>query len=187
MPELFPLTHEPETAVRPSIYGEGCFVEQWKIVLNRVPDHGDGTTDEMFCTILGDLEPVDQRDATVAASFICWLGTNAGACYLLAASKRSAEGEPYRQSHQIEWALHNRRRSHVNNGRRTVEALLKEPTIRDLEVIEKLAEWLDSKYGAAFIRAAHAEIEATRKAIVERTQMENRARQRAALAPGAIG
>lgn len=55
-PELFPLTHEPETAVRPSIYGEGIFVEQWKKVMAEVPEHGDGTTDEMLQVILGDLE-----------------------------------------------------------------------------------------------------------------------------------
>lgn len=176
-PELFPLTHEPETACRPSIYGEGIFVELWKKHLAKVPKHGDGVQDEMLCAILGDLEPINQRDATTAASFVCWLGTNAGACYLLASSKRI----PVRgwDAYLLQWANHNVRHSYVNGGKRTIEAILREPTIRDAEVIEKVAEWLATDDGQALIRAADAEIEATRKAIVERNQMENSARLRA--------
>lgn len=177
------LIHEPETPCRPSIYGEGIFVGQWKHELAKVPDHGTGETEEMFCKIFGDLDPIDQRDATVAASFICWLGTNAGNSYLHeSALRRHSEGGD--EAYLLQWALWNRRVSYINGGKRTVEAILREPTIRDLEVIEKLAEWLGTPPGRVFLKNANDEIEATRKAIIARTQMENRARLRANEIPG---
>lgn len=176
-PELFPLTHEPETAVRPSVYGEGIYVEQWKKLLAEVPEYGDGEVDEMFQTILGDLLPVDQRDATAAASFVCWLGTNAGNCFTLYA-KRLQDGG-IEQPFLTAWARQNVRRSYINGGKRTVEAILREPTIRDLEVIEKVAEWLGSPAGAKFVKAAEFEIEETRKAIQEQNQAKLRAANRA--------
>lgn len=181
---LAAIKHEPERAVRPDVYGEGIFLECWQRHLQITPEYGDGYANERFQCILSDMTPFPtQRDATVAASFIIWLGTNCGNFYLFEAKRRFThltDREADRpDAYLFEWVRQNRRISCVNGGRRTIEALVEEPTYRDAEVCEVIAHYLGTPEGQAVIAEAEAEIEATRKAINDRNSREARARRRA--------
>jgi hypothetical protein len=84
----------------PSSALEKAFAEQWRNenktfgVLDALMRAAD-TVDQNVFSPLGDSRPyqfadgVTQRDATVAASIIQWLGSNVGRCFLEEALKRA--------------------------------------------------------------------------------------------------
>lgn len=128
---------------------------------------------------------VRQRHATVAASFIMWLGTNCGAGLIHSARRlqRAFEksGEPGFNAWISAWAIEGRRCRGINSGVRTIEAVLaptwdatREGAMRDAvrtnvsyedaEVIEHVMEWLgDEEQGRDFLRQCEAKIEARRE------------------------
>jgi hypothetical protein len=181
--ELLPLRSEPLTAPRATVYGEGIFLETWRALLAEPVPHGDGLPNEMIEHILCDtVGPIDERVASVAASFIVWLGCNAGQSFLDHASKLSrAHALDLPEAFTLAWAEQNRRRVGVNSSRRSIEFIIPgEVTFRDAEIIENVARWLGTPKGIRMRALAMAEIEATRKALQERNSMETRARVRAA-------
>lgn len=185
-----PLTHVSVRPDRPDLVGECVFSEQWRDLMAKEPswtgplDHADPCWTDVFGEMMG--EP-DQRDATVAATFIQWLGTNVGYGFLLSAenlmravgASRPAGFNPYLAL----WASRNLRRSGVNFNLTLAELLLAHPSddrgphgfptrppdlsSRDLELMSRAAAWLDSDGGQAFLQRAKVEIRARIDAIVE--------------------
>lgn len=194
--EHIELKHEPLTPCRPDIFGEGIYVEQWRLFLEKMPSNGDGYKNEMFESIFW-LAGVNQRVASVAASFFCWLGTNCGQSFLAAAKRDYNEARWPETAHVYlkRWAVENMRHGATNNAGRTIGAMLgkyvrtghalssyhdeSEITYRDTEVCEIVAEFLGSSAGQKLIRDAEAEIVETRKQIDERRAMQQRAKCRA--------
>lgn len=170
---LAALRHEPRRPPRPYDPGEHIFVQLWRDWLAGGQDP-DEYPNQRFRQVLSDLERVEvsQRDATVAASLLCWLGTNVGQSYLRAAEDlaRAMPHRPKEEAYLARWAIENRRCHWINNGVRTVEFLLMsqeqvvgvnagwqhvrpwpseivEVTVRDLEVADAVAAWLGTAEG----------------------------------------
>lgn len=145
------LVHRPMRAPHPDHIGENVFAERWRDLTAPV-----GT----LSAILGSYRhDIDQREATVAASFVCMLGCNLGNA-LVAQAKRLARTEGA-LAFLAAWAMSNVRRSGVNGDVRAIEFVLApedhfehtvmrgyvltrepEPSVRDIEVVEHLAVWL---------------------------------------------
>lgn len=158
-------------------------MDHWKAYMATVPEFGDADCEARFEEVFGDAYGDDptQRDATVAASFICWLGCNVGAGYLTE-SRRQFEREGQRAYLQT-WSVMNLRRGWKGGGRRKLDAILPPPwdlTARDVEIVDHAAWWLGSPDGQKLIREAEAEIEETGRQIQHNNQMQRRAALRAA-------
>lgn len=188
--EWVELKHEPECATRPEVYGEGIFLEAWQRLMAKHPDHGDGELNEMFCHVFSDIGgPANQRQATVASSFIAWLGTNCGRDYLrqarvvmeymLKASHPSVK-RCGRWSYLAAWSNYDCRQAGINGGNRTLEAILQNVDIHDAEIVDHLVLWLGSPEGQELIEEAEAEIVETQNALRDKNSMKARATLRAA-------
>lgn len=151
--ELLPLTHEPFPPYpRKDMASEKVYAEAWRRQMAGATD--DGIEWDMFTGIVTNLGEPTQRDANVAASLICWLGTNCGRAFLFGALERSIRrSEQDRQlAWQFQWTLENRRLTHANRGLRLLESIVNgEVSARDLEVADCVALWLGSDSGQAFI------------------------------------
>jgi hypothetical protein len=179
MPEL--IVHEPMRPPRRCHIGENVYADRWRELMAQVPEDADYDTPEAVAHLREILSPmwyeIGQREATVAASFICWLGTNCGRCFLGQARKRRAD--KVRQSTLTVWTEENYRHTGINHGIRTIEYLLAPPhtikntaitspekpltelpdiSLRDAEVIEHICEWLDTEKGMAFVMRCEREI-----------------------------
>lgn len=206
------LAHEPNRPPRADIYGEVIFAEHWKRLMAQPCDWREEEEGGLLGSILRYLPlPISQRDATVAASFICWLGTNCGRCFLSQAKARAGEAADKHErslAYLCQWAVENRRIGYINHGFRAIEFWMmdaeesaevnkavsaifwRRPKVevsgRDLEVADAIAMWLGADEGQAFIKAAELEIELTAQAIREHQDAEWRAQRRArALQPPA--
>jgi hypothetical protein len=116
---------------------------------------------------------VDQRAASVAASMICWLGTNVGKCFLmLGAEIRNSTS--CLDAYAAAWGASNLRKFGMNSGARQIEFLVRshddqnqnvfpEVSVRDLEVLEQVAIWLGREEGQAFLQGCEDEIERRRQ------------------------
>lgn len=181
--EWVELKHEPEAPPRPDVYGEGIFLDAWQRMMAETPEFGDGELNEMFCTVFSEISgPATQRQATVAATFVAWLGCNWGKCYILGAQDRckGLARDLWPQAYLSEWTWQNKRVACVNSGRRTIEAMLESPTIHDLEIADHLAVFLGSNRGQRFISDAEAEIKETQVSLRAVNSMKGRAMVRAA-------
>lgn len=135
--------YEPAVPCRPSVYGEGCFVEQWQISMRRPLQYGDGEPNEQFQSIVSPWEAIAD-DAIAASSLICWLGTNCGRCFVERSQKRIDEGMSGCEAYALGWANENRRMAGWNGHRRTIQAILPEDrlTLRSVEIVEIIVRWL---------------------------------------------
>ena len=181
MIDLFPLKHEPCRPARPDVYAEGIFVESWQRFLATPTDPAfdDEPLEVVLCNLVGE---IDQRSATVAASFICWLGTNIGRGFLLEAERMKAKfPDAHSHAYLAAWTFQNMRRPHVNSGWRTINAILPDWPVEaaDIEVADSVAYWLGTERGQRFLREVNAEIEETCRQLRERNAMQIRARNRA--------
>ena len=155
------LKFEPIRPCRPDIYGEGIFVRLWREYAMAIPRWADGD-ETVFTHLLMDLpgEPT-QRDATVATSFMCWLGTNIGNAFLVGCERHAKTDSDRCRVHAGVWAWENRRRRGINAGRRLSDAILGDcVSARDLEVLEVMAAWLGTKDGLTLVAQAQEEINA---------------------------
>jgi hypothetical protein len=149
---LIDLEHIPVQPPRPGTPGEAIYLELWREYLAANPNR--------LGHILRDVcgEPT-QRDATVCASFMVFMGCNGGrslhqhAENLVSGGFGIMRAEAYR----FAWAKMNSRRSGVNNGIRTIEFMLAEHhpikdghvhhelipdlTMRDIDVVEAMVDW----------------------------------------------
>jgi hypothetical protein len=185
MPEL--IVHEPLQAPRKNHIGEHVYYERWQELMHRMPsgwsEHDDDNPPAeiaMLSSILRDLHcsgEIGQREASVCASFIVWLGCNIGNCLIL-------QSERLRETHRaacvlVAWTLQNRRSIYSNGGYRSIEMILSrdedwhqasvgipgvhelkqapELTARDTEIVETLCCWL-GEAGHGFVIGCEREI-----------------------------
>ncbi len=172
--DLGPLNHSPHRPPRQNDLREEVFAERWKLFMNTPLAQLDACEPPSppnirLADILTDCcRDITQRDATVAASFICYLGTNGGYSFLRFAEQYFAALKTDRpNSYLSAWEVTNRRQSYTNNGIRTIEYMLADedmfnpktgsldrlPTITssDLEVAQCVAIWLSSLEGKNFV------------------------------------
>lgn len=153
------LQHVPFRPARKDL-AEAVFLNEWKALNTQLPT--------LLTSILG--QRPGQRDARVAASFITWIGTQAGASFL-AMAKGHVETFSYPQpAYLATWALVNRRERHVSAGVRTIEIILSDEdlfkkdrsyarsraarlpiSMSDMDVIESMVTWISTAQGDAFL------------------------------------
>lgn len=165
--------HSPIRPPRESHHGEQVFSEKWAELMQRMPGmYDDYSTNVILQQILHAGDSLTQRMATVAASFVVWLGTNCGRGFIDTARRRAKEGMMREQAFIAEWAIENHRHTWMNSGFRVIEYILATPdcmingqlkycpdySADDCEVIEKVAYWLGSSDGEAFIASCEKEI-----------------------------
>lgn len=171
-----PLQHEPIHPPREDVVGEMVFTRRWRELMARSPRYGSSDSEEpMLESVLRYLGEPDQRDATVAASFVGWLGSPIGGG-VIDHARRLPPGSPGFSPgpHAVSWLHENRRMPHVNCGYRSIELILSPVDVprgrlglpayapeirpRDLEVVEAVAAWLDTEEGGTFLGECLAEI-----------------------------
>lgn len=115
---------------------------------------------------------IDDQDKKVIASFICWLPSNVGCCFIQDAFNFHKNNNlKYKDAFQLSWNKTNKRSLGINNTYRILEYLLashekldcdrglinfKPESISclDYEIIEHLVDWLSTKKGYIFIAEA---------------------------------
>lgn len=174
--------YEPAEPCRPSVYGEGIYIEHWQRIMREPIDgYRDFEENERFASIVSPFDPIAD-DAIAASSFVCWLGTNVGRGFLLRADemrkKHSLEPE---HAYLLAWAIKNERHAGINCSKATLEAILppNRMTTRAMEVVHKVVRWLGSPDGQRLIKGAEAEIVLTGNAIRDRHMMQARIDERA--------
>lgn len=176
------LVHSPVTPPRKDVYGEGIYVEHWQRYIMSPIEYGEGYANDRFISIFGHLPGIVRNsDATDAAAFICWMGTNCGRGFMRRGAEIAKVLDPRdrEEAYLFAWALNNIRSAGMNGGRRTIDAMIEDASPRTIEVFEIMACWLGTSDGQALMKAAEAEIEETRKAVWARQDMQMRARRRA--------
>jgi hypothetical protein len=163
------LSHTPVRPPRRTFLREQVYASRWAKLIAAHP--------RVLMSILTDyVAPVGQREATVAASFVTWLGTNIGQALLETAAKRTPLSPLADWSKELAasdaflsaWAHENRRQLGINGGKRTLEAILQDdtasqqqrPSADDYEVVEHLVIWLGCTRGQRFLAGCRAEAEA---------------------------
>lgn len=178
------IIHDPIRPVRPEVLGELVFVEQWKKLMSSKPERLDEDDDRTWLeVILRDMGvEVTQRHATVAASVVCWFGTNCGASFLMTGKQAAALNTRRAPMAWIgAWAQENHRILGVSGGYRTLEHILADDSDRttqglvglwrtpdlsadDFEVAEHLCAWLGSFEGEQFLGRCEQRIDQFRNA-----------------------
>lgn len=182
--DLLDLFHEPVRPVRPGTVGEGIYLDLWREFVTGEP--------EAAAAIFHDLpsKQLDQRGASVAASFMTYMGCNGGAGFTrnakhIAGKRFFTDTE---RAFVAAWALDNQRNGAVNSGLRSIEFILAEthpivdgrvswdrvPTVTadDMDVIECMVKWWSSpratlmrdRANDLIVRAHHAR-EAARRVL----------------------
>lgn len=155
-------------AIRPArdMVGEKVYARRWQEFASK--EYADGRTE--FGRVLEVYPyPLDQRAASVAASFITWLGTNVGESFLKIAKEiketRIVPFFPYVAA----WGVFNVRSLGTNSNARQIEFLTRTPeeleknvfsevSVRDLEVIDQITLWLGTDEGQEFLSGCQKEI-----------------------------
>lgn len=175
------LSHEPLNPVRLSFDGEVSYLLVWQ-------RWADAPADPLAEKEFGEPVPthfdeifVDyrwkpgQREATIAASVISWLGTNCGRAFLEDA--RRIEAVCGYGAYNAAWGRENMRQGSVNGGMRALEALLTPVAEwsgrpyamdrmvslsgRDFEAAECVIHWISGFSGQRFL--AECEIDLQRR------------------------
>ncbi|WGK63482.1 hypothetical protein QAO71_17075 (plasmid) [Halopseudomonas sp. SMJS2] len=171
--DLNALVHEPINPVRACTLGEGVMMNEWLSLMNEesIADDWDwGLPVHPLDMILRC--PVDQRAATVASSFVRWLGTNNGRCYL--SRSRAFQEVHGSEAFLVGWVLENRRKydndfrmitylltkkeNFSNQGGLIAGGRLADVSDRDNEVIESVASWLGTELGLAYLHRCETEM-----------------------------
>jgi hypothetical protein len=153
--QLLPLVHNPIHPARTGTPGEGIYLQLWREYV--AADEG------RLAYILGCVtnEP-NQRDASVCASFMVYMGCNGGQGFTHSAEIHAKQIGHRSDGFLAAWAIDNKRRSGINSGLRTIEFILAEQhpicaegfnvgrvawdlvpdiTMRDIDVIEAMVVW----------------------------------------------
>jgi hypothetical protein len=162
-----PLSHTPVRPPRKMIE-EQVFARRWEELMSAEPE-GDNERSPLEYVLFNYPAAVDQRAASVAASLICWLGTNAGQSFL--GLGRSIHENTYckHEAYVAAWGAHNLRRYAHNSNARSIEFLVRtteeqaadvfpEVSSYDLEVLDQVALWLGCEEGQAFVQTCETEI-----------------------------
>lgn len=157
--------HKAIAMPRKGFLAENVFYDNWVQMLTQDRDMSE-PDNQRFADVLGSYgHEINERVATVAATFISWLGTNVGFSYRDEA-RRLSKVVPYKHdAYLMAWAVHNLRHSSVSAGRRQLEACLSNPALdkhdhinrapvlssQDYEVVEHLVVWLGTDDGQDFL------------------------------------
>lgn len=168
------LSHKPLHGPRESHVGENVYAFEWEVMHASVRRDNDPPNVLLASMLYAMQRRITQRHASVAASFITWLGTNCGMAYLNAA-KRLRDCASYslmpREAYLAAWAIDNQRSLQVNHGGRLIESILApadhfgrdlftglwglrrmpDLSIEDHETVEHVASWLGTPRAQEFI------------------------------------
>lgn len=180
------IVHEPTRPVRPDVLGEVVFLSEWqKLNQTTAFDEYRKVVPYLWViiqrSIFSGRHTVTQREATVAASFIKWLGTGVGSCFLTEMYKKKAKtvscGEEQDTCVSF-WAQENCMRDH--SGLRRIEFILAKDedyaslvaipyastlkhhinyTSHDLDVIECVVAWLATEAGTIFVEMCQKKVD----------------------------
>lgn len=178
------LIHRPIRRPRTTFTRECMFAASWLRLMDSPTIESDRTA-RGYVTKLESIlslypHEITQRTASIAASFITWLGTNNGSCFLMEARKLSEILGSAERGYIAAWAIENRRAQGINNSVKTIEAILSsEASDQDLfgyrpnapilsaaevEVADLLVEWIACQEGRAFVSKCESEISLLQKA-----------------------
>lgn len=137
--ELLELAHEPINPPRAGAPGEGIYLDLWRQYL--------AIDENRLAAILRNTltkEPT-QRQASVCASFMTFMGCNCGYGFTHAAEQLAyGHKAPYAWSNQAyaaAWGLENRRSVGVNCGLRTIEVMLAKKLWIDRPFLGPVVNW----------------------------------------------
>lgn len=121
--ELLELVHTPIRPPRAGTPGEGIYLQLWQDYMAADPNR-------LHSILWSTGSSVGQREASVCASFMTFMGCNCGSGFTHAAEQMLTIGVQSSPSTSAEgrflmaWALENRRHRGVDGGIRTIEAML---------------------------------------------------------------
>lgn len=171
-----PLVHDSIRPSRDGFPGEVAFLTAWQsLMAGDLAGEADPLL-EVHSNRWDGCHAPDQADATVAATLVQWLGTNAGACLIQQGRALESGGLTGSEAYRAAWAVRNARKRWINSGLRTIERLMipqeaeigfdGEPyeapvlTVRQYETAEHVCAWLGTEAGKAFVKAREREMEA---------------------------
>lgn len=114
------LLHVPLQPPRASVPREGLFLALWQQFAEQRPE-------EFAYVFSGRTNgPVRQRAASVAASFMAYMGCNGGRSFTSEAERIAKSGvySCHEDAYLAAWAIENKRCSGINIGLRTIEYML---------------------------------------------------------------
>lgn len=151
------LRHIPLKPARASVPREGMFLALWQQFSEQRPE-------EWAYIFRGRTNgPLRQRAASVAASFITFMGCNGGISFTWHAEKLAASGAftSAEDAYLAAWVMENKRSRGVNHGLRTIEYMLArehpiklplykhrvnwkqvpDVTMEDMDIVESMVAW----------------------------------------------
>lgn len=181
-PEALVLKHRPFRRARNGFVGECMFSSAWSRLMQSPPveddDNPRGQATKLELILNHYPHEIGERQASIAASFIQWLGTNCGLSFLKSATELGKKLESKPNGFLAAWAIENVRHSSVNYGVRTIEAVLahedygqiqdlfsmRRPNVpvlsfADIEVVDQLLNWLATEEGLEFVNTCEVELE----------------------------
>lgn len=181
--------HEPRRPVRPDVIGEVVFMRRWQALqdADEKPDDLDGRNSILRSILSLTRHETNQRDATVCASMMRWLGTNNGKGFLNAAEDLVAVLGDRQRSFVAAWAIENIRDQQKSMGLNSIDAALApdprelgaaaldvdlRPSGNDIDTINMLIQWLGGQRGAEFLEGCRKEIAAELAAERQRKMAE---------------
>jgi hypothetical protein len=186
-PKALVLKHRPFRRARNGFAGECMFSSAWSRLMQSPPveddDNPRGQATKLEIILGNYPHEIGNRQSSIAASFVQWLGTNCGLSFLMSAKDLGKKLDSKHHGFLAAWAIENTRHSNVNYGVRTIEAVLaaddygqsqdlfslRRPnvpvlTAADIEVVDALVSWLSTEEGLEFVETCQVEIENLRKA-----------------------
>ena len=177
---LIPLEHIPFAQPRHGTPGEGIYLRLWKEYLAVHPG-------KLERILNATLRPITQRDVSICASFMVFMGCNGGRTIHLKAKLLMQHGMREHDAFMAAWALDNQRTVGINHGLRTIEYMLaaehpikegnlgsrgidwtKVPTISmdDIDAIECMVAWWSGFDGTEMRAIAEPMIDAEGRRIL---------------------
>ena len=151
------LLHVPLKPPRASVPREGLFLELWQKFSDQRP--------EEWAFIFRTTGPVRQRAASVAASFMVFMGCNCGRGFTDSAERLAKSGAftCTEDAYLAAWTMENKRIHGVNHGLRTIEYMLArehpinhdfiarvdwnlvpDVSMDDMDIVESMVAWWPS-------------------------------------------
>lgn len=154
---------------RAGCIGEMVYAEEWAKLMQEKDRYGLNAPNGKLASILSNHPtPLTQRQATICATVVCWLGTNCGQSVILGARRLIEKAREHSgPAFVMSWAIQNHRINGVNHSFSALEHLLAPPdhygkdvflggrtlvrrpdlSVDDYEVVDHLMYWLGGAEG----------------------------------------
>lgn len=170
-----PLAHNPARPAR-DLLGEQVFLEAWqRFMATPIPFYLQDAESRLEDVLSHYPGKVGQREATVCASLVTWLGTHCGNAFLLSCETLAKKHAfPVREeAYLAAWAVENKRRTGINSGVRALEGIMATELVPghfglrpvraalsadDYECAECIVAWLASGDGQKLLEYCEREI-----------------------------